>query len=331
MGSLPRTAPQLIAATIILLGCAPGPGSAPSRSAPSAALPSAWAADPCVVADTSAPTADTLFAIGVVVSSTAFECSAVRVPSDATPPVVVSLPVPAGVDLRELLDGAMLSAGGHRPDVIVTRDADVLAYAAGPAGYLIAALPWSATYLLIPARASASITLPPPAERDALARDAVATDARGAAEPFPWLTDSACAAIAAVPIADPRPVVAYAAGDATARQLAERIVSLAGASAEAPWVAAALGRNAPGGKMRIAALPADSIPKALATGGAAAAVLPIARDPRTVCATAGNARVPAGAVPLVDARAHVIVRRGSGAAFTIGADGSLHFFRQSAR
>jgi hypothetical protein len=41
--------------------------------------------------------------------------------------------------------------------------------------------------------------------------------------------------------------------------------------------------------------------------------------------------VPAGALPLVDTRAHVIIRRGSGAAFTIGANGSLRFFRQSTR
>ncbi len=65
MGSLPRT-PRLIAATIVLLGCAPGPKSAPPSSAPAPALPSAWATQPCLVADTTAPTADTLYAIGIL-------------------------------------------------------------------------------------------------------------------------------------------------------------------------------------------------------------------------------------------------------------------------
>jgi len=318
MGSLLRTAPRLIAVAIILFGCAPGPASAPARSAPSTALPSTWAVDPGVVADTTAPTADTLYTIGVWPQA------------NSALPVVVPLGVIRGVDLRELLDGMVISGGGHRPDVVVTSDADVLAYARGRADYLVAALPWTITYLLVPARASSPVTLPSLAERDALARNAVTLDARGAAEPFPWLTDSACGVTAAVPMGESRPVVAYFAGDATARQLAERITSLASANAGTPWVAAAIEGHATAAKVRIAGLPADSFVAALASGGAAATVVQVVRDPRTACTTAGNARVAVGALPLIDTRAHVIVRRGSGAAFTVAADGSLYFFRRSA-
>jgi hypothetical protein len=318
MGSLPRTAPRLIAATIVLLGCAAGPGNAPARSVSAAASPSPWVSASYVVADTTAPTADTLYATGACprgegAPALAIDCTTLWTPTQAEPPTIVSLTVPLGIDLRELLDGAPLPAGGHRPDVVVTTDADVVAYATGRADYLVAALPWSVTYVLVPERATQVISFPTRAERDAIARDAVTADARGAAEPFPWLTDTACADIGTFPMTARRPVVGYSAGDATARQLAERIVSLAGVKGGLPWATVAVGGDTS------------------ARGGDTADVLPVERDPRTVCTTAGNARVPAGAVPLVDTRAHVIVRRGSGAAFMVAADGSLFFFRQGAR
>jgi len=326
---------RLIAVSLILIGCAPGSGGPPVRNAPAAELPSAWTANPCVVMDSTAPTADTLYVMGAGEFDSSeppasFPCAAARAPSGGTPPVVMSLTASAGVDLRELLDGVRLPAGERRPDVLVTRDAGVLEYAAGLAGYLTAALPWSATYVLVPARATSVAALPPVAERDALARDAVTVDSRGAAVPFPWLSDSVCAVNAAVPAGHLRPMVAYAAGDTTARQLAERIVSLAAANGGSSWLTRALEPIAPTAPLRIVAVPADSIIAGLAGGGAVAAVLSVARDPRTPCATAGDARVPAGAIPLVDTRAHVLVRRGSGAAFLIAADGSLHFFRHGA-
>jgi hypothetical protein len=314
MGSLPRTAPRLIAATIILLGCAPGSGSAPAHGAAPTAIPSAWATGSFVVADTTAPTADTLYAIGAGPQN------------DGLPPVVVSLTVPPGADLREFLDGA----GGHRADVLVTRDANVIAYAASRADYLSVALLWSSTYLLLPARTSARIILPTTAERNALARDVVTSGARGAAEPFPWLTDSACAVVATAPSAPSLPLMGYTAGDVTARQLAERIVALAGANPQAPWVSATLGHLPHGVDVHTAAMRDELLAEALASGRIMGAVVPIGRDPRTSCFTASNERVRAGAVPLVDTRAYVIVRRGSGAAFTVGADGSLHFLRRSA-
>jgi hypothetical protein len=100
-----------------------------------------------------------------------------------------------------------------------------------------------------------------------------------------------------------------------ARELAERIRAL---SAERE-------------PMPIGPVAAASLPDWMANGRVAAGVLPLARDPRTPCGTRGNARVPAGAVPLVDARAHLIIRRGSGAAVLVAPDGSFRFVRRAAR
>ena len=261
-----------------------------------------------MVVDTSARTADTLYVIGALQAyePPPLQCSDTRPPNNVSPAIVVPYAAPPGADLRELLDGG----GAYRLNVLVTDNANVIAYAARRANYLVVALPWSVTYVLVTSRATPVIGSLTAGMRDAIARNALTADARGAAEPFPWLTDSACA-IAAVPMDRAGQVIGYPEGNATAQELAERMVSLAGAHGGTPWVATAL---------------ADS-----ALGGVAAAVRALDRDPRSACTTAGNARVPAGAIPLVDTRAHAIVRRGSGAAFVIGANGDLYFYRQSAR
>jgi hypothetical protein len=78
-------------------------------------------------------------------------------------------------------------------------------------------------------------------------------------------------------------------------------------------------------------LPFDSIVSALTTNRASAAVIPLGRDWTTTCGTSYNDKVPEGAIPLVDARAHIIIRRGSGAAVLVGANGTLHFVKRGAR
>jgi hypothetical protein len=335
MGRIVRDASRVSVAAILLFGCAPAAGSPATHTEAVVAPSSPWATQPCVVIDTTARTADTLRTVGVVLASHPISAwpnpCGLRPVEPVSAPPLVPIVVPIGVDLREIIDGASMPAGAPRPDVIATSNAGVLTYATGLSGYFTEALPWTSTYVLVPARPRATATPPSAAERDALARDAVLTDARGAAAPYAWRTDSACEVVRTGPASDPRPVVAYPDGDATARQLAERIVSLAGAAPGMPWVAGSLGSAGVPAHVRAAGVPADSIPTVLASGAAAAAVIAIARDPRTVCGTAGNARVPADAVPLIDVRSHVIVRRGSGAAFLIGADGSLEFFRQDTR
>jgi hypothetical protein len=315
--------PGVLAA--VLLGCASQPRAASVAAAPSDATRVTTSAPTCVVADSSAPARDTLYVVGVDppgADARSTDCER-RAAEAGNAPVVVAETPAAGADLRDVLDRGLPDAGRPRPDVVVTRDPDVLAYAESGASYFIVALPWNRTYLLVTAD-SASI-IPSEADRDALARNAVTGDVRGAAQPFAWLADAGCAAPFAPSLATPRPVVAYPAGDAIARQLAERIVALAGVSARPAWIPASLARRATA--PRIAPVATDSITDALMTGRAAAAVVALPRDPRTRCGTA-NEPLPWRGAPLVDSRAHVIVRRGSGAAFTIGADGTLHFTRR---
>jgi hypothetical protein len=255
--------------------------------------------------------------------------------------VVLELPIAEGDDLRDVLETGVTEANGRRPDVLVTIDAAVIAYAERRGEHVSVALPWSATYALVPAMSTAG---PPPSreQRDALARDAVTSDARGAEEPFAWLADTACAEPLTAPGRAAVPVVVYPTGDPIARQLAERVVALAGVAAPASWLASLTATGdargtprAPGASrappLRVSPVPSDSVRAMLASGRVIAAVMPIARDPRTRCGTRDGRRAPRGALPLVDSRAHALVRRGSGAAFVIASDGSLTFVRQGAR
>ncbi len=148
---------------------------------------------------------------------------------------------PPGADLRELLDGG----GAYRLDVLVTDDANVIAYASGRANYLVVALPWSVTYVLVPARATPVIGSLTPEKRDAIAHNALTADARGAAEPFPWLTDSSCAITASIATDRAGQVIGYPAGNATARELAERVVSLAARATAGHRGSPLLSRTAP--------------------------------------------------------------------------------------
>jgi hypothetical protein len=236
--------------------------------------------------------------------------------------LITETPAPE-TDLRDVLDRGLPATHAPRPDVVVTRDPNVLAYATSSADYFTVALPYDRTYVL--AAIDPATAIPSQADREALARDAVMADTRGATPPFAWLSPT-CTALAARPTAPPKSVVAYASGDAIARQLAERIVALASARERPAWLPASVASS--GAALRVAAIAADSIAIAIATGRAVAAVVALRRDPRTRC---GTPAVPLAwqAVPLVDSRAHVIVRRGSGAAFIIGVDGTLRFVRRA--
>lgn len=308
---------RLIVLTAILAGCAPRPHQA--------TLPPQASGSACVVADTSAPTRDTLHVIGVEQHGDADATSAGCAAHLKPPPVIVADTPPPDADLRDVLDRGLPSTNAPRPDVVVTRDANVLAYATSSTSYFTVALPYDRTYLLVALDSTPAI--PSQAERDALARDAVTSDARGAAPPFAWLTDRACMAPLVPPAAPSQSVVAYAAGDPIAQQLAERVVALAGMRARPVWLPASLppATVAP----RITSIAIDSMRDALATGRVAAAIVSLPRDPRSRCGTP-NAPLAWRGAPLVDSRAHAIVRRGSGAAFVILPDGSLRFTRRGA-
>lgn len=334
------TSPLLISVTVVLLGCVSG-----RRGDSLPPLPAAWSVPACYIADTSARTADTLYVAyaqsmqggaaltrrgaapmdqgAASIASDTQDCAARdNRPSMLRSPVVISLAVPTGMDLRDVLDLGVAGADGRRvmPDVIVARDPDVIAYARRR-GLLTSALPWERTYVL--SSRTVPGVVPTAAERDALSRDAITADSRGAEEPFAWLTDSTCALPRLPDRAATAPLIAYSRDDRTARQLAERVVSLARMRARPAWVAAALSGLHDVGALRIVAFPDDSIVSALELGEVSAAILSAPRDPSSRCGTRGDATIPAGAIPLVDTRAHVIIRRGSGAAVLVAPNGSL--------
>jgi len=328
----PRPRSRLGEAVIVtvLTGCATSPGPARTTSDVGADLLGGSPPRPCVVADTSAPTSDTIFVIGVEPprpDRVFMDCEHREVAASSRP-TVVDLAPDSGVDLRDALDRGVPVGRGPRPDVVLTRDPDVIAYAARIPDYFVVPLAWNRTYVLLAGGTDSTLPMPADAERRALAGDAVTSDARGAEAPFAWLTDPGCSAPLDAAPATPRPIVVYAAGDAIARQLAERIVSLAGSRVRPAWLPVALSTEP--SPFRVAAVDADSIPDALAGGRAAAGVVPLSRDWQTRCGT-WTQPVAGRPIPLVDSRAHAIVRRGSGAAFTLGADGALWFVRRGAQ
>ncbi len=222
------------------------------------------------------------------------------------PSIVRIVSAPPGVDPRDALDHANTLRGGSTADILITRDPNTLAYARTRPDFRVVALPWDMTYTLITAPGLEIRVIAAAGERDALARDAVRGEARGAQGPYWWTTnESSCVSNARVSPA-PLPVVAYRQGDATGRELAERIVALA---------------TAPTG-LRVAPFSPTALDSAVASGSVATAVVAYPRLWQPHCD--GRTRYPAGAtmIPLVDTRAHVVVRRGA-PAIGVEADGSI--------
>ena len=301
-----------------------GPSHSSTAETPTPAKPACL-----LVVDSNVTAADTIRYVAEPGPAAASNPSAIAPCADTvsgTPPVVDSVAVPRGADLRDFLDRANPEPGAPRVDVLVTRNPDVLSYAAQLGNYRSVALPWDRTYaLVVPRFDSTTITpTPTPEQRDALARDAVQADARGAQPPFWWEHDTTCATgTPRWPVGAPR-IVGYAADDPIGRQLAERIVALASPGNTPSWIPAVLTSPTQGSPRTMPFAPA-ALNDALASGQVAAFVTALPRTPPAVCSPA--VRVPAGAtvVPLVDSRAHAIVRRGSGAAFSVANDGTLRF------
>lgn len=266
-----------------------------------------------------------------------FECTGDVMPDGALlpPAAVVVETLAPGTDLRDVLDRGLPGTNGRRPDVVVTRDPDVLAYAARLDYYFSRTLPWNRTYLLFAPDADSTTAMPTIDDRDALAHDAVQADARGAVPPFPWLSDSSCITPANGARLQFPPVLGYDAGDPTARQLAERVVALTASGMRPAWMSVDLAR----GSWSIRPVPHDSIADALAAGRIGGGVtakheaLPAntpLRETPMVCGAPGPVPPGYSAIPLIDSRAHVLVRRGSGAAFYIARNGQLWFTRRHA-
>ena len=203
-------------------------------------------------------------------------------------------------DLRDAMD-----AGA---DIVVTDDPGTLAYAAQRPGYTSRPLPWRRTYALVLTAPTDSAAVVSPGFREALARDAVRVDARAAAGA------SALPACSAAPPAASSPArtgarIAYPAADATARDLAARLAALRVAGVRA-----------------ILPLDGDAFLAALRAGGEAAYVLAL---PRTL-APCEDLPLPGGAavLPLVDTRAHALVRQGA-PPMTVDWDGTLRLLPET--
>jgi hypothetical protein len=203
-------------------------------------------------------------------------------------PGLVDFRVKRGVDSRDALD-----AGG---DLMVTRDPDLLDYAARRPELSTFPLPWNRTYVLLW-----------PAEPDSKPRrlgDAVRAEAREAEPPFWWDGLAACAASGVAPERARSSRVVYFRGDNVARDLAERIVALVS------------------GGLRTAALEPAELAASLASGLDRAYVLGLPRQTLTPCRDAAGWPRGATIQPLIDTRAHAIVRRGA-PPLTVDWDGTV--------
>ncbi|MEO8448989.1 MAG: hypothetical protein ABI647_04305 [Gemmatimonadota bacterium] len=235
--------------------------------------------------------------------------------------------VPADADLRDVLDRQQVAIA--RAGIVIARDPTALSYARGHPEFTVVPLPWDRTYVAI-ASAASGAAHPSPEVRSSLARDAVRGDARAAEPPYWWENAPACARSARAQPARATGDVAYLAGDPIARELAERIVALAGSSERAPWVSAMLaGHLAVRPLFRAVGFGKTALDSALGSGRLAAAIVPYPRLNPVVCE--GFVKAPPGSalVPLVDSRAHVIALRGV-PSFVIDADGAIRFLTAAA-
>jgi hypothetical protein len=217
-------------------------------------------------------------------------------------------------DPRDVLDQPV--------DIMVTRDAGVVRYAAGAGDWRVTPLPWDRVYVLASAvriRSGTTVQLTPD-DQAALARDAVRDDARAPGTARSWWATS-CQAEAEEPTAtgspgpDRRGLVIAPADDRVAADLVARLVARADAE-----LADLLGER--GAAVRAGAADRSEYAARLAAGDAGAYVIPLPASPLDPCRAAATLRAlapwlaPTGAVaaealaPLVETRAHLLLRDG---------------------
>ena len=210
------------------------------------------------------------------------------VPRTAAPALTLA-PSVSG-DLRDAID--------QGTDLVQTTDPALLDYARRRPGVTAVALPWSWTYVLVLPARSAGLGHAIPTDtagfQTGIARDAVRADARAAAGPFWWDARAACAAKPAPKARRaPTDAIAYPAEDSIARDLAERIVALAG------------------GNVTARALAADSFDVALRLETERGYVFGLPRQALVPCRESAHWPALAAVVPLVDTRPYAVLRRGA--------------------
>ncbi|HYC31474.1 MAG TPA: hypothetical protein VEB59_04250 [Gemmatimonadales bacterium] len=203
--------------------------------------------------------------------------------------------LPPLTDLRDAVDqGAGL---------VITGDPAVAEYAERRGGYAAHPLPWNRTYVLLVPGSGEDFAVPDSAVyRDALARDAVRTWARGASGDR-WWEGAACDRPTPA-----RPAVAgavvYPASDPVARSLAERIVATSRSVGVTRGVAD--GQLGP----------------AIARGLGNAFVVPLPLVPLVPCRAVAAWPEGARVLPLVDTRRIALIRAGVGP-FRVDHDGGI--------
>lgn len=240
-----------------------------------------------------------------------------------TSPVVRFLAAPDH-DPRDLLDEGV--------DLLVTRDPATLDYAATLRQFVSVPLAWQRTHVLLsPWRLRTSPDLSPDARRD-LAADAVRGEARGAGS-LDWSGPPPGCEIAALARVNQRTQstgrIVYEAGDAVARDLAERFVGLAAAGPDAATLLTDLVPGRPSQNYRRAsALSGDALAAALGAGADTGYVVSLDQRRLDACE---NLRAlvdraawldPETIVPLVDTRLRALLRRGY-SSVTVEWDGGL--------
>lgn len=213
-----------------------------------------------------------------------------------TPAVALTLAAPPSGDLRDAVDQDI--------DLVHAADPALLEYARLSPAHTAVALPWSRTYVLLVPAASAGVGAAIPADTAgflaALAREAVRPEAEAAAGPFWWDARDGCRQWPG-PKA-PRSAIdaiAYPAGDPVARDLAERLVALAGAD------------RRDGTPLIARGLAVDSFAVALRLGTERGYVLGLPRHNPVPCRESGRWPPGASVLALVDTRPHAVLRRGA--------------------
>lgn len=214
-------------------------------------------------------------------------------------------------DSRDLLDEGV--------DLLLTREPAALDYAAALPQFQTAPLAWQRTHVFAsPWRGPSQPGLPQDA-RQALAAAAVRGEARGAEGPFWWQMLSNCEVQHPKPREPPLPAsgrIVYERGDNASRDLAERIVGLAGVPAGAPT----LGTLLPGPPRQIfqraVALSGQELTTTEQRGTDVAYILSFDSRPLDPCQewhTIADRIAwldPEAIVPLVDTRLRAVIRRG---------------------
>lgn len=247
--------------------------------------------------------------------------SEITVTRDQRPPIRF---LQSSRDTRDLLDSGV--------DLLVTRDPATLDYAATLPQFRAVPLDWRHTHVLAtPGRDRAAPSLSA-RDRQVLADDAVRGEARGAAEPFWWLTLEGCSPTAALTRdrSTLTPRIVYDASDTAARDLAERLVGLARVSS--PAATAMLGVLLPDRPrapfQRAVGLTGEPLATAWRRGADAGYIVRVDRQPLDACremdVTIDGAPWldPATLIPLVDTRLQAIVRRAR-TGVTAEGDGAL--------